>query len=120
MKRTVLYIDDEAVNLRTFHSAFRRDYTILTALGGAEALKILETEIPDVLITDQRMSGMSGVELLKQYWERYPLSKMARIMLSGQAESEVIKEAKEKYMLKYFISKPWDRESLKKVIDSVM
>jgi len=120
MKRTVLYIDDEEVNLRTFRSAFRRDYTIMTALGGKEGLRILETESPDVLITDERMPGMSGVELLKRFWELYPSSKVARIMLSGYAETAAINEAKEKYMLKHFVSKPWCREALKKTIDSAV
>ncbi|MEQ8623617.1 MAG: response regulator [Vicingaceae bacterium] len=119
MKRTVLYIDDEEANLRTFRSAFRREYTIMTALNGKEALKILETENPDVLITDQRMPEMSGVELLKQLCELYPFSKISRVMLSGNAEAADINEAKEKYMLKCFLPKPCGHDVLKQIIDSV-
>jgi response regulator RpfG family c-di-GMP phosphodiesterase len=121
MKRTILYIDDEVANLRTFSSDFRRDYIISTASSGREALKLMETEIPDVLITDQSMPEMSGVEMLRLLFERNPQGKKpSRIMLSGFAEAKDVQYAKEKYGLLKFVSKPWKHQELKETIESVI
>lgn len=117
MKRTVLYIDDEEANLRTFRSVFRREYTILTAKNGKEGLQLLEEQDPDILITDQCMPEMSGVELLKILFESKPDRRPSRIMLSGFAEAEDVKEAKEKYLLKKFVSKPWKKEEMRQTIE---
>jgi response regulator RpfG family c-di-GMP phosphodiesterase len=119
MKQTVLYVDDEEANLRTFRSAFRREFEIITATSGKEGLKILENLTPNVLITDQMMPEMNGVEFLKQFYEKDPKSTMARIMLSGHAKSHDVKEAMDKYQLLKFIPKPWDIETLKSIIKEV-
>ena len=58
----ILYVDDEEDNLVVFKSAFRRDYNVHTALSAKEGLKILKKEDIKVLITDQRMPDISGIE----------------------------------------------------------
>jgi YesN/AraC family two-component response regulator len=120
MKPTVLYIDDEEANLRTFRSAFRRNYTVLTSPNAKEALKIIADKDPDVLITDQSMPEMTGFQLLKQIFEQFPQTRLSRIMLSGFEETNEVKEAKEKYMLLEFIPKPWNYEELNATIKSVI
>lgn len=121
MKCTILYIDDEEANLRTFRSAFRRDFVIFTTTSGEKGLQILEEEKEfDVLITDQIMRDMNGVELLRRVFELKNMSKPARIMLSGYAEAKDVQEAKKKYGLSKFVSKPWNYEELKAVIESVI
>lgn len=120
MKKSILYVDDEEANLRTFTSVFRRDYSVYTALSGEEGLLILERENLDVLITDQCMPGMSGVEFLKHVFERTPMSPPSRIMLSGFAEEKDVHLAREEYMLQQFVSKPWGYEEMKKIIDDVI
>lgn len=115
--KKVLYIDDEVANLRTFSSVFRRDYNVLIASSGKEALAILEYENPDVIITDQCMPEMSGLELLKKIFETRPYIPPTRIMLSGFAEMKDVQVAREKYLLQKFISKPWDKRELQSVIE---
>ena len=120
MKHSILYIDDEEANLRTFQSVFRRDYKVLTALSGEEGLEIVDAEKPEVLITDQRMPGMSGVEFLQKVYERNPASPPSRIMLSGYAAGKDILKAKEEYLLKKFVSKPWNHSEMKMIIDEAI
>ncbi len=79
MKPTVLYIDDEEANLRTFRSAFRRNYTVLTSPNAKEALKIIADKDPDVLITDQSMTEMTGFQLLKQIVEQFHQTHLSRL-----------------------------------------
>lgn len=117
MKRAkILYVDDEESNLRIFKDSFRRDFEIYTAISGYKALEILELKEVDVIITDQRMPGMTGVELLREINNRYPHIPPKRLILSGYAEDDDIKEAFNKYKLSKFIPKPWDYTELKEII----
>ena len=77
-KFSVLFVDDEEYNLIAFRATFRKDYTIFTAKSGKEALKILRNENIGLIITDQRMPEMTGVELLEH------------IYLSGTAPCKVV------------------------------
>jgi len=61
----ILYVDDEADNLIVFKSASRRFYDVHTATSGAEALSIVEKEPITLIVTDQRMPEMTGIELIK-------------------------------------------------------
>ncbi|MEZ4761353.1 MAG: response regulator [Flavobacteriales bacterium] len=60
----VLYVDDEQANLKAFRATYRRDFDVLTAASGQEALDLLDRETAHVVISDQRMPGMTGAELL--------------------------------------------------------
>jgi DNA-binding NtrC family response regulator len=71
-KYSILYIDDEESNLRIFKNTFRRDFNIFTANSAQNALEMLKEVNVDVLITDQRMPGMSGTELLKEVKNAVP------------------------------------------------
>jgi len=66
MRYNILYVDDEDINLRQFKSVFRRDFNIFIANSGEEGLKILDEKNFDLIITDQRMPKMTGVEFLKK------------------------------------------------------
>ena len=116
MKNKILYVDDEESNLRIFKDTFRRDFEIITAISAFEALKYLEKELVDVVITDQRMPGMTGVELLREINLRYTDIPPQRLILSGYAEDIEIKKAFNQYKLSKFIPKPWDYDELKKII----
>lgn len=115
-KFKILYVDDEEINLRIFKNSFRREFDIKIALSASEALKILEHELVDVVITDQRMPGMTGVELLAEIHKKFPKIPPRRLILSGFSEDEEIKKAFNEYKLSYFISKPWKFEELKEII----
>ncbi len=116
MKTKVLYVDDELSNLRIFKDSFRRDFEIYLAESGIEALKLLEDTMVDVVVTDQKMPGMTGVELLREITLRFDKIPKNRLILSGFAKDEEIQEAFEHYRLSKFVSKPWEYDNLKNVI----
>ncbi|MDA3866588.1 MAG: response regulator [Salinivirgaceae bacterium] len=115
-RKKVLYVDDEPSNLRIFKDTFRRDFKVFIANSGHEALEMLKEELVDVVITDQRMPGMTGVELLRAINSQFNDIPPNRLILSGFSEDSDIKEAFEKYRLSKFIPKPWDYEELKQII----
>ncbi len=71
-KDTVLYIDDEFINLDVFEVAFENYYNVITVKSGEEALKILKENEIGVVITDQRMPDMSGIEFIETAKKKYP------------------------------------------------
>ena len=76
-----MIVDDEPANLRLLERLFRQDYKVITAESGEEALRLLAQHDTALLITDQRMPSMSGLELLKQTAELRP--HMVRMILTG-------------------------------------
>jgi DNA-binding NtrC family response regulator len=120
MKYKVLYVDDEESNLRIFKDSFRRDFKVKTCVSAEKALEVLKDEMYDVVITDQRMPKMTGVELLREINERYSHIPPQRLILSGYSEDSDIKTAFRDYKLKTFIPKPWEYDKLKQIIlDSI-
>jgi DNA-binding NtrC family response regulator len=115
-KYSILYIDDEESNLRIFKNTFRRDFNIFTANSAQNALEMLKEVNVDVLITDQRMPGMSGTELLKEVKKCCPDIPPNRLMISGYSAPGDIEDAFNKYDLYRFIPKPWKEEELKTII----
>ena len=63
---TILYVDDEVHNLISFNATFRRDYKILTAQNGEEGLQVLNENEVHLVLSDQRMPEMTGVEFLQK------------------------------------------------------
>jgi response regulator RpfG family c-di-GMP phosphodiesterase len=119
-KHKLLYVDDDEINLRIFKNTFRRDFTVHAAISGHDALKILKKENVDVVITDQRMPGMTGVELLAKIKTMFPDTPPNRLIISGCSEDEDIKRAFEEYMLSMFIPKPWKYNELKEIINNAI
>ena len=115
-KYKVLYVDDEEINLRLFIASYRRDFEIITCDSAKEALKILETEKVDVVLTDQRMPEMTGVELLAEIDKKFPDIPPNRLMVSGYSRNEDIEKAFNEYKLYKFIRKPWSYEMLRSII----
>lgn len=115
-KISVLYLDDEEHNLNSFRAAFRRRYKIYTANNSFEAFKILESNEISVLITDQRMPEMTGVEFLETVREKY--DKPVRILLTGYADIEAVIGAINKGKVFHYISKPWNEEEVRNAIES--
>ncbi|MEO8057094.1 MAG: EAL domain-containing protein [Burkholderiales bacterium] len=110
--RTLLLVDDEENILASLKRLLRRDgYNIITACGAAEGLqRLAETEV-DVIVSDQRMPGMTGVELLRRAKELYPDS--IRMVLSGYTELQSIIDAVNEGAIYKFLTKPWDDERLR-------
>lgn len=115
-KPKILFVDDESTNLVAFKASFRKLYTVFTAEDGPEALKILEQEPGiSVIITDQRMPGMTGVQLLSEAKKRFPHP--IRIVLTGYSDLEAIVEAINEAQAWQYLTKPWVFRELKMVLD---
>ncbi|OFX27020.1 MAG: two-component system response regulator [Bacteroidetes bacterium GWA2_31_9b] len=115
-KHSLLYVDDEKVNLELFFLSFRRDFEIYLANSAKEGLIFLEKNKVDVIITDQKMPEMTGVEFLCEINRRFPDIPPCRLMISGYTRNEDIESAFNNYKLFEFISKPWNAIQLKKTI----
>src|SRR5436853_7670296 len=90
MKHTILAVDDEPANVRMLERLFHKDFRVLTAASGEEALEILNRETVTLIITDQRMSGMSGTELLREsLWWR---PETRTIIITGYTDREAMSE----------------------------
>jgi response regulator RpfG family c-di-GMP phosphodiesterase len=111
-RHTVLCVDDEENILHSLNRVFRKEgCRLITAANGPSALKLLE-ENNDVhlIISDQRMPGMSGTEFLAIVRERYP--EIIRIVLTGYTEVDAITDAINKGHIYKFILKPWNDQNL--------
>jgi diguanylate cyclase (GGDEF)-like protein/PAS domain S-box-containing protein len=107
----MLLVDDEQNILNALRRLFRREgYRIITASSGAEALELLAVNPVQVIISDQRMPEMSGVEFLSKVKELYPQT--VRMVLSGYSDLSAVTGAINKGAIWKYISKPWDDESL--------
>jgi len=119
-KFTLLYVDDERINLELFNALFLLEYNVLLAETPMEALKMLESNHVDLIVTDQKMPEMTGVEFLKEVFAMFPDVPPFRILTSGYAEVESVNEAFEKYLLLKSIPKPWNIPVFKATIAEIL
>lgn len=111
MTYKILIVDDEPANLRTLARLFRDQYQVLTAGSGTEALDILDQHDVALLITDQRMPGMTGIELLKKTVSLRP--QMVRMILTGYTDVEALVEAINCGEVYRYVTKPWNNAELR-------
>ena len=114
-KINILYVDDEVTNLSAFKASFRRDFNVFLAESAKEGIAVLEKEQIHIVLTDQRMPEITGVEFLKSIIEKYP--DPIRILITGYTDIEVIKEAINTGQIYKYIEKPWENDYLKMVIE---
>jgi len=113
-KISVLYVDDEENNLISFKATFRLKYTVYTALSGDQALQLIQEKPIDIIITDQRMPQMTGVELLEEVIKINP--NPMRILLTGYADMSAVVDAVNKGKIFHYLSKPWSEDELDNTI----
>ncbi|MFD2037139.1 hybrid sensor histidine kinase/response regulator [Belliella marina] len=113
-KIRVLYIDDEDNNLNSFKASLRKDFHIITAIDAEDGLKIAEKEELHVVIADQRMPGLSGVEFFERLMKINP--DPIRILLTGYSDIASVIDAINKGEVYRFIDKPWNLEQIKNAI----
>jgi len=106
----VLVVDDEEDNLDAFRFAFRKAFNLSYAIGGREALETLERLDPAVIVSDQRMPGMNGIEFLRRAKERRPDT--VGILLTAYTDLPVLIDALNSGVVERYIQKPWDSKEL--------
>ena len=111
---TVLFVDDERRVLTSMRAMFRRDYEVLLANSGPEALDLLRDHEVDVIVSDQRMPGMTGVEVLKAVKHLAPNA--MRILLTGYADLKAIEASINEGEVFRYLTKPCPSEQLKEAI----
>ncbi|MBU0487470.1 MAG: histidine kinase [Bacteroidetes bacterium] len=113
---TILYVDDEEQNLVSFKATFRKEYNVLTATSGNMGIDLLEKHKVHLVITDQRMPGMTGVEFLSQILPDYP--ETIRILLTGFSDIDAVIDAINRGEIYRYITKPWDERDLRMTIEN--
>lgn len=115
-KPSVLYVDDESINLRLFKLSFKDNYSITTASSGLEALDLIKSNDIEIIVSDQRMPGMTGTEFMIEAKKILPKSKY--ILLTGYTDIEALEKAINQVGLWQFVKKPWEPSNLKFIIDN--
>ncbi len=112
---TILYVDDEEHNLTVFEATFEDYYDVRTAESARQAFRILQNEPIHVLVTDQRMPEMTGVQLLEAVIDEYP--EIVRLILTGYADMDAVVKAINSGRVYHYATKPWRERELKIVLD---
>ncbi|MEM6803720.1 MAG: adenylate/guanylate cyclase domain-containing protein [Bacteroidota bacterium] len=113
---SILFVDDEEHNLFAFKAAFRREYDINTARNGKEAIDFLRSQEVQLVITDQRMPEMTGVELLDRIRKEFP--EPIRMILTGYSDVEAVINAINAGGVYRYITKPWDKDEVRMNIEN--
>lgn len=115
-KPTVLYVDDMRINLHLFEATFSDDYDLILTEYPEEVLKILEEREVQVIISDQRMPIMTGIELLETVAKKFP--DIRRYLLTAFTESETVIEAVNVGRIHGYIKKPMKADEIRASINS--
>ena len=113
-KHPVLLVDDEPEILFSLRGLLRREYDLHTANSGAEALEVLQKQPVHVIMTDQRMPEMTGVELLRRARGESP--EAIRIVFTGYADIKAVIDAINQGQIYRYLTKPWDPDELLAVL----
>ncbi|MGF1528434.1 MAG: response regulator [Candidatus Competibacterales bacterium] len=114
----ILFVDDEDFVLRAMKRLFGRIYNVFVASSGPEAVEIVRQNHIHVVVCDQRMPGMIGVEALRQIRDISPAT--MRILLTGYSDLEAVIRAVNDGEVYRYVTKPWRNEELKATIDSAV
>lgn len=107
----ILFVDDEPENLRVFELTFRREFQIRTARSGTEALQSLHDHPAALVLSDHRMAGMSGVELLAKVREIDP--RTLRMLVTAYGDAGTLSEAINNGWIYRYLAKPWRPDEMR-------
>ena len=110
-KARILFVDDEERILKLLSLMFRASYEVLTATGGAQALAIVRAQPVHVIVSDQRMPGMSGIELLDLVHRESPAT--VRLLLTGYSDLAAIVGSVNQGEVFRFLNKPWQQDEIR-------
>jgi class 3 adenylate cyclase/CheY-like chemotaxis protein len=114
----LLYVDDEIDNLTVFEAAFEDDYTVHVASSAPDAIELLRHHAVDLVMTDQRMPRMTGVQFLEAITLEFP--DVVRIVITGFSDVDAIIAAINTGRVYHYVTKPFDPPALKVVIDRAL
>ena len=111
----VLYIDDEIHNLIAFKASFRRDFIVFTAESAEEGRLILEQNEVHVILSDQRMPKMTGIEFFESILETFPSP--IRILITGYTDINAVIDAINRGQVYKYLTKPWSEDDVRHAIE---
>ncbi len=112
---TILVVDDEQASLNAIQRTLRKDFEIILALNGFAALEVLKKQEIAVMLADQRMPELSGVELFQKALLIQPDT--VRILITGYMDIEAIIQAINDGQVYYYINKPWEPDELRLIMN---
>lgn len=118
MKYKIMIVDDEPANLRVLERLFRPDYEVVTAASGAEALASLEKNDVALMLSDQRMPEMTGIELMAKTVDIRP--HMVKILLTGYTDVGAIIAALNSGLVYRYLTKPWNNDDLRLTVSRAL
>jgi len=110
----VLYVDDETDNLRSFELTFRREFSVVTTANGADALEVLATRPIAVVLSDHRMPGITGTDLLARVRELVPAT--VRLLVTAYGDASTLAQAINHGCIYRYIPKPWDVDEMREIV----
>jgi two-component system response regulator HupR/HoxA len=110
----ILIVDDETVSLDLLYRNFTEEYRVSTTTTGREALEIISQGDVDLIITDQRMPGMTGIELLTRVMKTHP--HVVKIILTAYTDAGALLSAINSGCVYKFVTKPWEPQELKLIV----
>ena len=113
---SLIYLDDEEINLILFKEMFKKDFDIYTTTSPHEAIDYVVNNDLDFILTDQLMPVMTGVEFLRELQGMEYNSDPKKIIISGYTKEGEVSEAIEQKMIDKFVSKPWSYDKLKDLL----
>jgi two-component system response regulator (stage 0 sporulation protein F) len=118
-KKTILYVDDEKVNLMLFNYNYDKSFNVLTAISGRKGLDLLRsnTEIK-ILISDMKMPGMNGLELISAAKSEYP--GIICILLTGYDITPEIREAINSKLIHRYFGKPFNAREMEDILNTLI
>jgi len=118
MAYKIMIVDDEPANLRTLTRLLRGEYQMVSAESGAEALNLLQQHDVALLISDQRMPEMTGIELMKATVALRP--QMIKILLTGYTDVEALIESINSRLVYRYVTKPWNNDDLRVTVSQAL
>jgi len=118
MTYKIMIVDDEPVNLRTLERLFRPDYQVVTAPSGADALTLLDQHDLALMISDQRMPAMTGIELMMKTVAIRP--QMVKILLTGYTDVDALIDALNSGLVYRYVTKPWNNDDLRVTVSRAL
>jgi signal transduction histidine kinase len=113
-RHTLLVVDDELDVLESLRHQFHRGYRVLTSTTGQQAIEILQNDNVELILTDQRMPGMSGDQFLREARRLKPDT--IRMLFTGYADMQAVISAVNEGQIFRYIMKPWDSSELESII----
>jgi DNA-binding NtrC family response regulator len=110
-KPAILIVDDETEILFSLPGLLRKEFEVYTAATGYQALQMLGWHPIQVVLADQRMPGMTGIDLLGRVRQEYP--DVVRLIFTGYADIRAVIDAINKGHVYHYINKPWDPDELR-------